>query len=104
MDMYSLSWPHVPQNSMTSHIHPDTVTHDDLRAESAAVMKALARQAEITRDQLYHLQKTHTIARMTADLYGRTAEHPYVVAKDLYNKVEKSLEIDRTIVGAIPAA
>ena len=79
-------------------------THQDLRDETAAVRKHVARQAEITRDQLYHLHETHTVARMAAELYGKTTEHPHVVAKDLYRKVQKSLERDRTIVGAIPAA
>ena len=77
------------------------VTHADLEAETAAVMKQMAKNAETIRDQLYYLHKTHTLALMAATMYGKTTQHAHVIAKNLYQKIELSLEKDRAIVGQI---
>ena len=85
-----------------------SVTHEDLRAETATVMKTLAREMEKVRDQLYHLQKTHTVALMAAEMYahlpGLDRGTAAAQAKAVYREVQKTLEIDRTIAGSIPAA
>ncbi len=88
------------------------VTHEDLEAETKTVLKTLAREMDKVRDQLYHLNKTHTVALMAAQLYaslsGATVtdfHHAANMAKNLYREVQKTLEIDDTIVtGHIPAA
>ena len=77
------------------------VTHEDLANETKTVMHYVAQQAETIRDQLYYLHKTHTLAVMAATLYGKTNEHAHVIAKNLYQKIELSLEKDRAIVGQI---
>ncbi len=93
-----------------SEPHPFFATHEDLEAESAVVMKVLAREMEKVRDQLYHLNKTHTGALRAAQLYaslsGATVtdfHHAANMAKSLYREVQKTLEIDDTI-RHIPAA
>ena len=78
----------------------DPVTQKELVAEServiAALMKRQAKLAETIRDQLYHLNKTHTVALMAAEMYvhlpnfdtGTAAS----TADTLYHEVEKALE------------
>ena len=83
----------------------EQVTHADLEAETATVMKTLAREMEKVRDQLYHLNKTHTICLMAAEIFTRfelrTPEMAAREAKALYREVQKTLEIDRQITGHI---
>ena len=77
-------------------------THDDLAAETKTVLAVLNREMEKVRDQLYHLNKTHTIALMTAEVYshvgGQAPGMAANVAKLLYREVQKTLENDDTIV------
>ncbi len=77
------------------------VTHEDLENETKAVMKQMAKNAETIRDQLYYLHKLDTLGMMAATMYGKTTQHADVIAKNLYQKVELSLEKDRAIVGQI---
>jgi len=80
----------------------EQVTHADLEAETATVMKTLAREMEKVRDQLYHLNKTHTVALMAAELYGKVnCCAPEIEAEKLYREVQKTLEINRQITGHI---
>lgn len=82
------------------------VTHEELKAESAAVVKALrtehAKDMDVIRDQLSYLQKTHTVALMAADLRSHGGLTPVKEAIQLYREVEKALEPQ--ITGRIPAA
>ncbi len=75
--------------------YPRPVSHEDLEAESAVVMKALAREMEKVRDQLYHLNKTHTVALMAVKLYATnpvtTMPDATSCAKNLYHEVQKTL-------------
>ena len=86
---------------------PQHVTQEDLANETKTVMHYVAQQAETIRDQLYHLHQTHTVALMAAQLYSHHAtasfEDSAQQAKKLYRETQKTLEIDRAIVGQIPA-
>ena len=91
------------------HWCDDPVTHKELVAESARVITVLnrnmAKMGDTMRDQIAYLSKTHTVALMAAQLYGRTSEaDPHTVAKRIYQNVQKTLEIDQQITGRIPAA
>ncbi len=78
-----------------SEPHPFFATHEDLEAESAVVMKALAREMEKVRDQLYHLNKTHTISLMAAEIYthlaGQNHDSAACSGVALYHEVQKTL-------------
>ena len=66
-------------------------------------MRHMARMAETMRDQLNYLQKTHTVALMAAELYGKcNVLSPEIAAEALYREVQKTLEIDNVITGSIP--
>ncbi len=86
-------------------------THEDLSAETTVIMRHMAKMAETMRDHMYHLHKTHTVALMAADfaasatILGYTHEIAAREAEALYREVQKTLEIDDTIVtGHIPVA
>ena len=86
----------------------DPVTQKELVAEServiAVLMKCQAKLAETIRDQIAFLDESKTVAIMAAILYGKCTEaEPEFVAKILYRNVQKTLEIDQTIVGSISA-
>ena len=49
----------LPEDEWTNSPY---ATHEDLQAETATVMTTLCREMEKVRDQLYHLNKTHTVA------------------------------------------
>ena len=95
-----------PENNWTPHpadcdCHwcDDGVTHRELVAESGRVITVLMAKMS---DQMAHLNKTHTVALMAAELYGKCTEaEPEFVAKMLFRNVEKTLEIDRQITGHI---
>ena len=80
----------------------DPVTQKELVAEServiAVLMKCQVKLAETIRDQLYHLNKTHTVALMAAELLSSTTNVEYSSknaarhAQLLYRDVEKALE------------
>ncbi len=92
----------LPEDEWTNSPY---ATHEDLEAETKTVLTTMAREMEKVRDQLNHLQKTHTVALMAATLYSKTTLEPERIAKQLYREVQKTLEIDDTIVtGHIPAA
>ena len=97
--------PDIPEDSWTY------VTHQGLVDESATLMRHMAKMAETMRDHMYHLHKTHTVALMAADfaasatILGYTHEIAAREAEALYREVQKTLEIDDTIVtGHIPVA
>ena len=77
-------------------MNPDPITHEDLQAETKTVLATLAREMEKVRDQLYHLNKTHTVSLMAAEIYtsatnlAYTMEHSADVAKALYREVQKN--------------
>jgi hypothetical protein len=79
-----------------------------LKDESAAVMRVMqkewALQMDVIRDQIALLDESKTVSIMAAILYGKTSCDPEYEAKALYNRVQKTLEIDRQITGHIPAA
>lgn len=88
-----------------SYCERKQVTHDDLAAETKTVLAVLNREMEKVRDQLYLLNKIHTVAMMAAELYGNmsstampTFAHAARCAKQLYREVQETLEIDDTIV------
>ena len=106
----------LPEDEWTNPKTPErpgehNVTHEELAAETKTVLTTLAREMEKVRDQLYHLNKTHTVALMAAELWAATSDTGFTAtcaahcAKKLYREVQKTLEIDDTIVtGHIPAA
>ena len=59
-------------------------------------MDVVARQLNLRESE------THTVALMAAMLYGKTSSNCVPIAKNLYRKIQLSLEKDRTIVGQIP--
>ena len=72
----------------------------------AAMSDPLAREMEKVRDQINHLNKTHTVALMAAEIYSHTqvgVEAAAIRATEIYHEVQKTLEIDDTI-RHIPAA
>ena len=91
----------------------DPVTQKELVAEServiAVLMKRQAKLAETIRDQLYHLNKTHTVALMAAELLASlVGQHKYSPedavhdAAALYGRVEEALK-EESIAGSISA-
>ena len=81
----------------------DRVTQADLESWGRDIFRRIDERMDVVFKQLaVRDSETHTVAVMTAILYGKTTEHPHVIAKAEYRKVQKSLETDRTIVGAIP--
>ena len=94
--------PDLPEDSWDNR---NFVTHQDLMDESATLMRHMAKMAETMRDQLNYLNKTHTVALMAAELYGKVTEgYPENVAKNMYREVQQLLEIDNDITGSIPPA
>ena len=78
-----------------SEPHPFFATHEDLEAETKTVLTTLAREMEKVRDQLYHLNKTHTVALMAADIYLHSqvvVEAAAIRATEIYREVQKTLE------------
>ncbi|KKL87633.1 hypothetical protein LCGC14_1932710 [marine sediment metagenome] len=103
----------LPEDEWTNPNTPErpgehTVTHEELAAETKTVLTTLAREMEKVRDQLYHLNKTHTVALMAAEMYVHLPnfdnETAARIAKVLYREVQKTLETDNIITGHIPAA
>ena len=81
---------------MKNHYMTREDVEAEVEAETHAVMKVIAKEMEKVRDQLYHLNKTHTVALMAAEMYvhlpnfdtGTAAS----TADTLYCEVEKALE------------
>ncbi len=79
--------PDIPEDSWTY------VTHQGLVDESATLMRHMAKMAETMRDHMYHLHKTHTVALMAAELYGKTSVvDPGTIARTLYREIEQTLK------------
>ena len=73
------------------------VTHGEMKEETASIMRHMAKELERVRDQLYHLQKTHTLALMASNLYGRGTYDPATIAEGVYRDVERMMEENDTI-------
>ena len=75
------------------------VTHEDLCAESLAIKQAMraehAREMEKVRDQLNHLNKTDTLARMATEIFLRREScdqgDAVRIAESLYHTVQYQL-------------
>ena len=68
----------------------------------------MAKMGETMRDQMYHLDKTRTVALMTERRYTEapslTMEFAAAQAEALYHAAQKVVENDNVITGRIPAA
>ncbi len=112
----------LPEDNWTSHAldcdcefcQKDPCSRGELAAESSAIttsmMRHMAKMAETMRDHIAYVHKIHTVALMSAELYGAKTDAAYgyaVAAEDaarLYRIVETLLKQDQQITGHIPAA
>jgi hypothetical protein len=81
-------------------LNEEPATQSDLESWGRDIFRRLDERMDVVFRQLAERgDDTHTVALMAAVLYGKTSEHPDVVAKGLYRKIQTSLKNDRTVVG-----